>query len=86
MSQHFDFDGRPIPFTDGQSVGAALWAAGIRAFRTTRDGARPRGIFCGIGVCFDCLLVVDGQPNQRACLTPAAAGARVCTQAGTGHD
>ncbi len=81
----FDFDGRPITFREGQSIGAALTAAGIRALRTTRVQRWPRGLFCGIGVCFDCLVVVDGSPNERACLTPARPGMRVQTQEGTGH-
>lgn len=72
-----DFDGRPVPVRPGQTVGAALVAAGIRSWRTTRVGGRSRGLFCGIGVCFDCLITVDGLPNQRACLTPARAGMRV---------
>lgn len=85
MSDSFDFDGRPIPFAPGQSVGAALIAAGVRSWRTTRLAGRPRGLFCGIGVCFDCLVTVDGRPNERACLLPASAGAAVATQEGTGH-
>lgn len=80
------FDGRPIPFRPGQSVGAALVAADIRSWRTTRLAGHPRGIFCGIGVCFDCLVVVDGLPNQRACRVAAVDGMRVTTQEGTGHD
>jgi hypothetical protein len=86
MSPGFDFDGRTIPFVDGQSIGAALTAAGVRSWRTTRDAGRPRGLFCGIGVCFDCLVVVDGHPNERACLVPARSGAVVTSQEGTGHD
>jgi aerobic-type carbon monoxide dehydrogenase small subunit (CoxS/CutS family) len=43
-------------------------------------------LFCGIGVCFDCLVVADGRPNQRACLLPARPGLEVTTQEGTGHD
>ncbi|MHA3701064.1 (2Fe-2S)-binding protein [Jatrophihabitans sp. YIM 134969] len=82
----FDFDGRTIPFTDGQTVAAALVAAGTYSWRTTRFGGKPRGVFCGIGVCFDCLVVVDGRPDQRACLAPATAGAVVATQDGAGHD
>ena len=73
----FTLDGAPITATPGQSVGAALTDAGIRSWRTTRHGERPRGLFCGIGICFDCLLTVDGQPNQRACLVPARAGMAV---------
>jgi 2Fe-2S iron-sulfur cluster binding domain len=70
----FDFDGRPVPFAAGQTVGAALWAAGVRSWRTTRREQRPRGLFCGIGVCFDCLVTVDGRADERACLVPARPG------------
>ena len=52
------FDGQPIPCRDGWTIGAALTAAGIRSWRTTRQRHRPRGLFCGIGVCFDCLVTV----------------------------
>ncbi len=68
------FDGRPVAAFVGDSVGAALTRAGVRFWRTTRHKARPRGLFCGIGVCYDCLLTVDGLANQRACLLPAADG------------
>ncbi|HEX3005071.1 MAG TPA: (2Fe-2S)-binding protein [Angustibacter sp.] len=82
----FTFDGRQVPLDDGQSIAAALLAHGVRSWRTTRVHGRPRGLFCGIGICFDCLLVVDDQPNVRACLTPARAGMVVHTQEGTGRD
>jgi predicted molibdopterin-dependent oxidoreductase YjgC len=82
----FDFDGRPVPFRQGQTVGAALWADGVRSWRRTRFEGRPRGLFCGIGVCFDCLVTVNGAPNQRACLIAAGTGMTVTTQTGTGHD
>jgi NADP-dependent aldehyde dehydrogenase len=55
-------------------VGAALVSAGIRSWRTTRKNGRPRGLFCGIGICYDCLITVDNAPNQRACLTAARPG------------
>lgn len=80
-----DFDGRPVAFRPGWTVGAALTAAGVRSWRTTRREGRPRGLFCGIGVCFDCLVEVDGQTSVRACLTPATEGMRVRTQEGTGR-
>ena len=87
MSQPtFTFDGSPILFRPGQSVGAALIAAGIRSWRSTRLTGRPRGVFCGIGVCFDCLVIIDGRPNERACRVEAATGMAVSTQEGTGHD
>ncbi|WP_449374150.1 FAD-dependent oxidoreductase [Arthrobacter psychrolactophilus] len=68
------FDGAPVPARPGQTVGAALTAAGVTSWRTTAKNGRPRGLFCGIGVCFDCLITADGAPNQRACLTPVREG------------
>jgi predicted molibdopterin-dependent oxidoreductase YjgC len=82
----FSFDGREITAAAGQSVGAALIAAGYRSWRTTRHAGTPRGVFCGIGICFDCLVVVNGRPNQRACLTEVRDGDIVEPQVGTGHD
>ncbi|MEU9715404.1 (2Fe-2S)-binding protein [Streptomyces sp. NPDC047976] len=79
------FDGRELPAQEGQSIAAVLWAAGILAWRTTREGGTPRGAFCGIGACYDCLVTVNGRPNQRACLVPARPGDSVTTQEGTGH-
>lgn len=68
------FDGTVVPFAPGQTVGAALSAAGIVSWRTTRRERSPRGLFCGIGVCFDCLVTVDGARTQRACLVAARDG------------
>ncbi|HET8594479.1 MAG TPA: (2Fe-2S)-binding protein [Intrasporangium sp.] len=82
----FEFDGTPVPFRPGQTIGAALVADGRPSWRTTRLAGSPRGIFCGIGVCFDCLVTVDGEPNQRACLVRADAGQVVTTQEGTGYE
>lgn len=82
----FSFDGRSICFVPGQSVGAALTAAGVRTWRTTRVTGSRRGLFCGIGICFDCLVVADGRPNERACLLTARQDMQVRTQEGTGHD
>src|SRR6266576_3919032 len=67
------FDGREIEALEGETIAAALAAAGIVAVRQARSGA-PRGPFCGMGVCFDCLVTVDGKPSQRACLTKVEAG------------
>lgn len=77
------FDGRPLVAHPGQSVGAALTEAGIRSWRTTRKEHRPRGLFCGIGICYDCLITVDDQPNQRACLTPVRRGMRLTSSVPT---
>ena len=53
----------------GESVHAALLAAGYRILRKTAHDDEPRGIFCGMGVCYDCLVTINGVPNQRACMT-----------------
>ena len=82
----FFFEGEPLVAYHGETVGAALMAAGIMAFRITRQGAKPRGIFCGIGICFDCLVVVDGRPNVRACVTPVTPGMRVWVPSGSAGD
>ncbi|MFH0515890.1 (2Fe-2S)-binding protein [Streptomyces sp. M41] len=79
-------DGREIEALPGQTVAAALWTAGVTAWRSTRHEGRPRGVFCGIGVCFDCLVTVNDRPNQRACLLPLHPGDAIRTQEGTGHD
>ncbi|WP_236792996.1 (2Fe-2S)-binding protein [Amycolatopsis sp. GM8] len=81
----FSFGDREIEVEPGQSIGAALIAAGYRSWRTTRGEGAPRGVFCGIGVCFDCLVVVNGRPNQRACLTDARPGDRIEPQEGAGR-
>ncbi|GII87588.1 proline dehydrogenase [Sphaerisporangium siamense] len=72
-------DGRPLSAVPGQTIGAVLHAAGVVSWRTTRIGGRPRGLFCGIGVCFDCLVTVNGTPSLRACQTEALPGDRVST-------
>lgn len=74
MSDHVTFDGRELPVSPGQTVAAVLMAAGVRSWRTTRFEGRPRGLFCGIGVCFDCLVTVNGTPSVRACLAEASPG------------
>ncbi len=86
MSQfniEFTFDGEKIVAISGQSVAAALLAANQRTLRKTRFNNNERGVFCGIGVCFDCLVVIDGITNQRACLIEAKPGMKVQTQVGS---
>lgn len=77
-------DGQPVPAFEGESVAAALLAAGRRALWTTSRRGEPRGVYCGIGVCFDCVMTIDGRPNVRTCQTPVRAGLRVETQRGEG--
>ncbi len=78
----FSFEGESILAYPGESLGAALIAAGHTTFRLTRKEGKPRGLFCGIGLCYDCLVVVDNRPNQRACVTPALPGSTVRVQQG----
>lgn len=85
MTFRMTFRGAEVPAEPGQSVGAALVAAGILDWRTTRGQGRPRGLFCGIGVCFDCLITVDGARTERACLVPAADGMRLGDAMETGE-
>ena len=74
-------DGRPTTAYLGETVAAVLFAEGSGQTRTT-VGGKPRGVFCGMGVCFDCLVVVDGIPNTRACMTKAREGMDVRRQDG----
>lgn len=77
----FTFDGKPITAYEGETLAAALLAAGIQAFGVTRAGA-PRLPFCNMGTCFDCAVVVDGQQLVRACLTDVRDGMVVTRQEG----
>jgi D-hydroxyproline dehydrogenase subunit alpha len=70
------FDGRDIPALAGETVAAALSAAGLVAFRQTPGGG-PRGLHCGMGACFDCVVTIDGRIGQRACLAKVAPGMQV---------
>jgi predicted molibdopterin-dependent oxidoreductase YjgC len=78
----FTFEGEPLTGQAGDSVAAALLAAGMREFRTTPVSAAPRGPWCMMGVCFDCLVEIDGVPNRQACMIPLAEGMRVSRQLG----
>ena len=72
-----DFDGQPVGAREGDSVAVALLSAGHVATRTTPGGTAPRGPYCMMGVCFDCLVEIDGVPNMQACMTRVHDGMRV---------
>ena len=78
----FTFDGRKMSALTGESIASALAAEGVLALRTA-EGARPdrtidrRGLYCGMGACFDCVVTVDGRIGQRACLTKIVGGEHV---------
>ncbi len=82
---NFIFDGRSYPAKKGQSVAAALLVNGITTFRTTRFENKPRSLFCGIGICFDCLLIINGVANTRSCLIEVSDGMIINTQVGAGE-
>lgn len=72
-------NGLSLPARRGQTVAAVLIGAGRLVLRRTASGA-PRSVFCGMGVCYDCVVTIDGVPDQRACMTPALPGMSVHLQ------
>jgi predicted molibdopterin-dependent oxidoreductase YjgC len=77
-------DGEEIAAMEGEPIAAALLAAGRHVFRYTAKRTEPRGVFCALGRCTDCVMVVDGLPNVRTCVTPARNGMVIETQVGRG--
>lgn len=78
----FTYDGVEMEGYEGEPIAMALKAAGVEVHRFTAKRHEPRGIFCAIGRCTDCVMVVDGKPNVRTCMTPLVAGMDVRTQDG----
>jgi predicted molibdopterin-dependent oxidoreductase YjgC len=74
-------DGHPVQAHVGETVAAVMLVQDTAVLRLT-PGGEPRGVFCGMGVCFDCLVTIDGVPNTRACMTWVADGMEVHRQAG----
>lgn len=72
-----DVDGQRVSVPAGTSVAAALLGLGDVACRTTPVNAQPRAPFCMMGVCFDCLVEIDGVPNRQGCMTPVREGMHV---------
>ena len=77
-----EVDGIAVVAYEGETVAAALMAAGIRTTNRTVRGEAPRGLCCGIGLCYGCTMVIDGVPNTRTCQTLARPGMRLETQKG----
>ena len=78
----FDFEGAAFEAREGDSVAAALLANGVLVFRTTPVSGSPRGPWCLIGECHECLVEIDGEPNRQACVIEARAGMKVRRQHG----
>lgn len=79
-------DGKSIMAKEGEPILAALLANNIMVNRYTLKRKEPRGLFCGIGQCTDCAMIVDGTPNVRTCVTPVKAGMVIETQYGLGKE
>ncbi|MCI9486155.1 MAG: (2Fe-2S)-binding protein [Lachnospiraceae bacterium] len=77
-------DGRPLRAVKGEMIAATLMANGIMVHRHTIKRHEPRGVYCGIGQCTDCVMVVNGRPNVRTCITPVEDGMAIETQEGYG--
>ena len=78
-------DGKPVQAYEGEPIAAALLAAGMRVFHRTPKRDEPRGMFCALGRCIDCVMIVNGRPNVRTCVTPAQDGMVIETQIGLGR-
>lgn len=74
-----EVNGKTILARKGQTIAEALLANGLRALRTTRKQA-PRGVYCGMGICYECRMIVNGIPNVRSCMTLATPACKVTTQ------
>lgn len=78
----FHYNGRLMEGYEGEPIAVALKAADVMVHRYTKKLHKPRGIFCAIGRCTDCVMIVDGIPNVRTCVTPLDEGMVIQTQYG----
>jgi sarcosine oxidase, subunit alpha len=76
----FSYRGKPVSAFEGDTIGSALYASGVRVFSRSFKYHRPRGLLCCSGACPNCMMTVDGVPNVRVCAEPARAGAIVQPQ------
>ena len=75
-------EGNAVSVAEGETVAAAVLSAGIRPTRTTAVSGSPRAPYCMMGVCFECLMEIDGKPNTQACMTEVREGMQVTIQTG----
>lgn len=76
----FTFNGKVFRGVEGEPIAFALWAAGVRTLGHSDRHGKPRGIYCGIGHCYNCRVTVDGEADVRACIAPLRSGMRVWSQ------
>jgi len=79
QSLEIQVDGEKVTAFQGETIAAALTASGRRTFRRTKKKNEPRGMYCGIGLCFECRMEINGVPNTRACQTLVTPGCQVKT-------
>jgi len=77
-----EFEGKPIVANANETVAAALLASGVEFMRTTAKEKKKRAAYCQMGVCFDCLVEIDGKANQQSCMTRVANGMKIKRQTG----
>ncbi len=82
---HIAFEGEPLVARPGDTVAAALLAGDHWQCRTTPVSGGPRGPFCMMGVCFECLVEIDGVANRQACMTEVRDGMTIRRQSGGNH-
>ena len=85
MRQHpvaVTINGQPVQCREGDTVAAAMFAAGVVDCRDTAVSGVPRGPYCMMGICYDCLVTIDGQPNQQGCMTQVREGMNIERQSG----
>jgi sarcosine oxidase subunit alpha len=75
----FEYNGKKIAAKKGQTIAEALLTNGIRILRKTANRT-PRGVYCNMGICYECRMIVNGIPNVRTCMTVATPGCKVLTQ------
>ena len=80
----FTYNGKELEGYEDEPIAATLKATGIEIHRYTRKNHEPRGVYCAIGRCTDCVMIVDGVPNIRTCMTPLKEGMVIETQYGLG--
>ena len=81
----FTFDGKEYKGLEGDTIAAALHSNGIKIFRYAPKTNRPMGFFCAVGKCSSCLVIVNGKPNVKSCITPLEEGMVIETQHGKGE-
>ena len=74
------FEGNPVQAQEGEPVAAALLIAGVKYLREAQVSAKPRMPYCWMGICYECLLEIDGEQNQQSCLITVKEGMHVRRQ------